>query len=168
MELELLQLLAPDLPSHKQVNLTQRLTKCQSDLMYYCSWPLDVCTGGKGGGIGVWWMGEYIWPNISLTHSLIKCHADLQEYHSWALDACTGGGGVLLKTQDGLLNTADNRTWAQVNGTQVSTTLGHQMPLSGEASRGHRGVRGTSEQTSAWPTGWPNVMLTCSSATLDH
>ena len=38
---------------------------------------------------------------------------------------------VLLKTQDGLLNTADNRTSAQVNGTQVSTTLGHQMPLPG-------------------------------------
>ena len=36
---------------------------------------------------------------------------------------------VLLKTQDGLLNIADNRTWAQVSETQVSTTLGHQMPL---------------------------------------
>ena len=29
MELELLQLLAPDLPLHNQVNLTQRLTKCE-------------------------------------------------------------------------------------------------------------------------------------------
>ena len=33
MELELLLLLAPDLPLNKQVNLTQRLTKCQADLM---------------------------------------------------------------------------------------------------------------------------------------
>ena len=33
MELELLQLLAPDLPLNKQVNLTQTLTKCQADLM---------------------------------------------------------------------------------------------------------------------------------------
>ena len=32
MELELLWLLAPDLPSHRQVNLTQRLTKWQADL----------------------------------------------------------------------------------------------------------------------------------------
>ena len=33
MELELPWLLAPKLPSHKQVNLTQRLTKCQFDLI---------------------------------------------------------------------------------------------------------------------------------------
>ena len=33
MELELPWLLAPDLPSNKQVNLTHRLTKCQADLM---------------------------------------------------------------------------------------------------------------------------------------
>ena len=31
MELELPQLLAPVLPANKQVNLTQRLTKCQAD-----------------------------------------------------------------------------------------------------------------------------------------
>ena len=33
MELELLQLLAPEVHSHKQVNLTQMLTKCQLELM---------------------------------------------------------------------------------------------------------------------------------------
>ena len=30
---------------NKQVNLTQRLTKCQADLMQFHSWPLDYCTG---------------------------------------------------------------------------------------------------------------------------
>ena len=38
-------LLAPDVPLYKQVNLTQMLTKCQADLMLYCSWPLDACPG---------------------------------------------------------------------------------------------------------------------------
>ena len=33
MELELLQLLAPELPLNKQVSLTQQLIKCQADLM---------------------------------------------------------------------------------------------------------------------------------------
>ena len=33
---------------------------------------------------------------------------------------------VLVQTQESI---ADNRTWAQVNGTQVRTTLGHQMLL---------------------------------------
>ena len=33
MELELLLLLAPDLSLNKQVNLTQSLTKCQTDLL---------------------------------------------------------------------------------------------------------------------------------------
>ena len=41
----ILWLLAPDLPSHKQVNLNKRLTKCQACLMYYCSWPLDAWGG---------------------------------------------------------------------------------------------------------------------------
>ena len=125
--------------------------------------------------------GVYIWPNISLTHRLMKCHTDLQYYHSWSLDACTGGesgvgcqGGwqgalsirghwcyiwkmkmfycnILLKTRDGLLNTADNRTWAQVNGPQVSTTLSHQMPLPG-VSRGHSEVMG-------WGYIWQNISL---------
>ena len=53
MELELLQLLAPDVPSNKEVNLTQMLTKCQVNLMYYCSCSLDASTWGcgwEGGG----------------------------------------------------------------------------------------------------------------------
>ena len=37
MELELPQLLASDVPSNKQVNLIQMLTKCQVHLMEYCS-----------------------------------------------------------------------------------------------------------------------------------
>ena len=32
---------------------------------------------------------------------------------------------VLLKTKDDLLTAADNGKWAQVNWTQMSTTLGH-------------------------------------------
>ena len=52
MELELPWLLVPDVPSNKQVNLTQMLTKCQVDLLYYCSWPLDASTWGVGGEVG--------------------------------------------------------------------------------------------------------------------
>ena len=40
--LELSWLLASDVPSHKQVNLTQMLTKCQVDVMYCKSWPPGV------------------------------------------------------------------------------------------------------------------------------
>ena len=50
MQLELLQLLTPDVPSHKHVNLTQMLTKCQLDLMQYCFWALDASTWGCGWG----------------------------------------------------------------------------------------------------------------------
>ena len=51
-----------------------------------------------------------------------------------------GIGGLDMKHADGLLQSTlensrwsitDNRTWAQVNGTQVHTTLGHEMPPSG-------------------------------------
>ena len=52
----------------------------------------------------------------------------------------------LMKTQDILLNTADNRTWTQVNGTQVSTTLGYQMPLSGGIGGDQLGVPLTKHQ----------------------
>ena len=52
MELELPQLLAPDVPSNKQVNMTQMLTKCHVDLMKYCSWTLDASTLGCGWGGG--------------------------------------------------------------------------------------------------------------------
>ena len=52
MELELLQLLEPHVPSNKQVNLMQMLTKCQVDLMQYCSWALDASTWGVGGEEG--------------------------------------------------------------------------------------------------------------------
>ena len=76
---------------------------------------------------------------------------------------------VLLKTEDSLLNTADNRIWDQVNGTQISTTLGHQMPLSG-AWRGIGG--GPSDQTkhqpdpqadqmSCWPAVVPLLTTRC-------
>ena len=33
---------------------------------------------GHWGGIGEWWVGGYMWQNISMTHRLMKCHADLQ------------------------------------------------------------------------------------------
>ena len=98
MELELTWLLAPDLPSHKQVNLTQRLTKCQADLMYYHSWPLDACTGvgvsrRLTGGVG----------GYTSKMKMVYCK-------------------VLFKTQDSLLNTEDNRTWAQVNASTWGTS----------------------------------------------
>ena len=32
--------------NHMQVSLTQKLTKCQADLMQYSYWPLDASTGG--------------------------------------------------------------------------------------------------------------------------
>ena len=79
---------------------------------------------------------------------------------------------VLLKTQDGLLNTADYRTWAQVNGTQVHTTLGHQIPLPGTL-KGHRGWLGwgvhltkhqpdpESDQMSCWPAVVPLLSTRC-------
>ena len=168
MKLELLQLLAPDVPSNKQVNLPQMVTKCQVDLMWYCSWPLDASTWGCG------WEG-YIYPHIILTHRLTKCHTDLQLYHSWPFDACTGVGMGLSGGQQGCRkhqgalgvtyeksrwyiakcswnsrwSIVDNRTWAQVNGTQVSSNLCHQMPLPG-ALRGHMG----------WGYIWQHISLT--------
>ena len=85
-----------------------------------------------------------------------------------------GHWGLHMKNEDCLLQStlenswqsiAGNRTWAQVNGMQVhnnswppdASTWGQWRPY------GVMGVRGTSDKTSAWPTGWPNVMLTCSS-----
>ena len=68
----------------------------------------------------------------------------------WGDGGWRGIRGLHMKSEDGLLqstpensrqSTADNRTWAQVNGTQVSTTCGHQMPPPG-ALRGHMGVMG--------------------------
>ena len=58
---------------------------------------------------------------------------------------------VLLKIQDGLLNTEDNRTWSEVNGTQVITTIAHQMPLCG----------GTSELRSTGPNLVPLLATRC-------
>ena len=52
-----------------------------------------------------------------------------------------GALGLHIKNEDGLLQStlensrlsiADDRTSAQVNGTYLSTTLGHQMPLPGD------------------------------------
>ena len=43
---------------------------------------------------------------------------------------------ILLKTEDDLWTTADNDKCAQVNWSQLSTTLGHQMPLLGVWGRG--------------------------------
>ena len=95
-----------------------------------------------------------------------------------------GGGvrghwGLHMKNEDSLWqwthqnlrwSITDNRTWAQVSGTQVCTILIHQMPLPGsiEGHMGLMGWKGTSDKASAWPTGWWHVMLTCSSTTLDH
>ena len=65
-----------------------------------------------------------------------------------------------LKTQDGLLNTEDNRTWAQVNGSQVSTTLGHQMPLPGvHLTTGQPDPM--ADQMSSWPDIAPLLATRC-------
>ena len=138
------------------ISLTHRLTKCHAELQWYHSWPLDACIGGKGG--------------VRLGYQGGQC------MHR----GCQGASGVdiwtikmvyckvLLKTQDSLLNIADNRTWAQVNWTQVSTTLGQQMPLPGDIE-GHRGWWGGGTSPKHQPDlQADDVMLTCSSTTLDH
>ena len=76
--LELPWLLASDIPSHKQVNLTQMLTKCQVDVMWCNSWPPGASTGLSGGmsddrsawpegltNVKVTWPKG--WPNVKLT-----------------------------------------------------------------------------------------------------
>ena len=40
-------------PAGTRFILTQRLTKCQANLMLYHSWPLDYCTG-VGAFRGIW------------------------------------------------------------------------------------------------------------------
>ena len=75
---------------------------------------------------------------------------------------------VLLQMQDSLLQTIEHELRSM--GTQVSTTLGHQIPLPGstEGPYWSDGAGSTSDKTSAWHIGWWHVMLTCSSSTLDH
>ena len=120
----------------------------------------------------------------------MTCHSDLQYYHSWPLDACIGVGHqeanrghrdvrgigqIHMKNADGLLQStlensrwsiADNRPWAQVNGTQVSTTLGHQMPPPGGIEGAYRvdgvGVHLTKHQPDPQADDmsfWPAVVL---------
>ena len=83
---------------------------------------------------------------------------------SGANKGCRGIGGhwgLHMKNEDSLLQStlensrwsiADNRIWAQVNGTHVSTTLGHQMPLPW-GIEGACGVMG-------WGYIWQNISLT--------
>ena len=93
----------------------------QLDPSQYHSWPLDASTRGVSelrstrpnlvplsATRCLYW--GYIWPKVRVT----KCQADLMWYHSWPLDASTRG--YILP---------------QVNWTQLSTTLGHEMPLLG-------------------------------------
>ena len=47
-----------------KVGLTQRMTKCQLDLTYYHSWPLNASTRGTSDQKSVWPKG---WPNVNLT-----------------------------------------------------------------------------------------------------
>ena len=90
-----------------------------------------------------------------LTHRLMMCHADLQQFHSWSLDACTlhgasvglqgvlgcqGVWGVTYQIQRWAIakyswnwrqSIADNSTWAEINWTEVSIILGHEIALLG-------------------------------------
>ena len=79
----------------------------------------------------------YIWPKVSLIQRLTKYQADLIQYHSWPLDASIGGSSEFRSTRPNLVLLLATRCstggyiWAQVNWTQLSTVLGHQMPLLG-------------------------------------
>ena len=82
---------------------------------------------------------------------------------------CHGGiGGLHMNNYDSVFQSilekskqylADNWTWAQVNQTSVSTTLGHQV---------HLPLGGYIWQLITLTISWWYVMLTCSSTTLDH
>ena len=133
MELELLWVLAPDLPSNTHVNLTwssitlghkmsaqastsdkmstwpKDLTKCQPDPKYYHTGPQDVC-----------W--QYMWPNVTLdqrcdrmsTWPEVVSHLATRN-HCW--------GVCLTKCH------TDPKIWQNVNLTQSNITLGHKMSL---------------------------------------
>ena len=121
---------------------------------------------------------------------MTKCNADLQLYHSWPLDACTGvgwrwkstgdvgaSGGIggyiwkmqmvycklLLKTKDGLLQIIEHEL--RPMGPTLVPLLATRCLYLGSILGWWGG--GTSYHTPAWPTDWPNVMLTCSSTTID-
>ena len=80
----------------------------------------------------------------------------------WGCRSIRGIGGLDMKNADGLLQStlensrwsiAVNRTWAQVNGTQVHTTLGHLMPLPGDIAGAYGGDGGMGYI-------WQNISLT--------
>ena len=159
----------------------------QWDPSSYHSWPPDASIWGYGWGRGISdqtsaWPTD--WPNVMMTCSSTTLTTRCLHWGwgcqrpTWGVGGIRGQWGLDMKNADGLLQStlensrwpiADNRTWAQVNGTQVHTILGHQMSLPGDCGAyGGDGVGHTSELTSAWPTSWWHVMLTCSSTTLDH
>ena len=78
--------------------------------------------------------GGYVLWQASLTYQLTTCQADVRCLQ-WGYQ---GAWGLHMKNKDSLLqSTLDNSRWsiahirtsAQISETQVSTTLGHQMPL---------------------------------------
>ena len=93
-------------------------------------------------------------------------------YWGWGVKGANKGHmghrDLHMTNEDGLLQrtlensswsiAGGNRTWPQVNGTHICTTLGHEMHYHG----------GTSDQRSAWPKGWPNVKLTWCCTVLGH
>ena len=73
---------------------------------------------------------------------------------------------VILKTQDGLLQTIEHELRSM--GPKLVPLLATRC-LYLEAVRGIWGWwEGAFNKTSAWPTGWWHVMLTCISTNLDH
>ena len=83
-----------------------------------------------------WWHVILTCCSTTLDHKM----SALGMGESGANRGCRGYWGLHMKNEDGLLQStlenlrqsiADNITWAQVNGTQVCTTFGHQMSYLG-------------------------------------
>ena len=188
MEVELPWLLAPDVPSNKQVSLTQMLTKCHIDLMEYFSWPLDASTWGCG-----WKEGVHLTKHqpdsqtdqMSCWPAVVPLLTTRCLYWGWGWVGASGANKglrasgcigvayekwrwsiVLLKTQDNLLQTMEHELRSM--GPKCVPLLATRFLCLEVIEGAYGGVGGTSDKTSAWPTGWWHVMLNCSSTTLDH
>ena len=147
----------------------------------YYSWPSDSSAWGTLRSIGVMDWGVHLtkhqhdpqaddmscWPAVVpllITRTLLGWGGGIKG-PTGGVVGVRGHWGLHMTNEDGLLQSslenarqsiADNKTWAQVNGAQVWTTLGHEMPLQGC----------TSDLRSVWPKGWPNVKLTWCSTDL--
>ena len=134
MELELLQLLAPDLPSNKQVNLTWNSTT----LGHQMSLPF----------------GEYIWAKVKLTQ---RCNS-VTLGHKMSLP----GEGTSDQRSTQPKASSGGYTWPQVNLTEVVTHLARRCPLGVHLTRGQPDWSSNTlgHKMSLWGYVWPKVSLT--------